>query len=86
MYNESGGCNLLLIAKNPYITPLLENVWTKHYIQPPNSTLGGLHMTQTIHDFVEDVNPTKNSSKWSCSTKQQWFRKFMPEMPLGVFS
>ncbi len=27
---------------------LLENVWTNHYNQPPNSTLGGLHMTQTF--------------------------------------
>jgi hypothetical protein len=27
---------------------ILKNAWTKHYTQPPNSTLGGLHMTQTI--------------------------------------
>ncbi len=31
------------------ILALLENVWTKHYvIQPPNSTLGDLHMIQII--------------------------------------
>jgi len=85
MYNESGGCNFFLIAKNLYIIALLENVWTKHYIQPRNSTLGGLHMTQTIHDFFEEANPTRNSSKWSCSGRQQWFKKFMPEMSLGCF-
>jgi hypothetical protein len=38
---------------------LLENAWTNHYNQPPNSTLSGLHMTQTTHDsnFVEWANP-----------------------------
>jgi hypothetical protein len=35
------------------IPSLLKNVWTYRYNQPPNSTLGGLHMTQIIHDFVE---------------------------------
>jgi len=30
-------------------------------------------MTQTIHDFVEWSNPTRNSPKWSSSGKQLWF-------------
>jgi hypothetical protein len=42
-----------------FIKTLLEDVWTNHYNQPPNSTLGGLHMTQTTHDFVKWANPTK---------------------------
>jgi len=56
-------------------------VWTNHYNQPPNLILDGLHMTQTIHDFVEWENPTKNSPKWSCSERQWWFKLFLPEMP-----
>jgi hypothetical protein len=39
-----------------------------HYSQPPNSTLGGFHMTQTIHDFVERANPTRK------------FKNFLPKM------
>jgi hypothetical protein len=85
MYNESGGCNSFFIAKNLCITPLLKNVWTKDYNQSPNSTLGGLHITQTIHDFVEEANLTRNPSKWSCNGRQQWVRKFMPEVPFGCF-
>jgi hypothetical protein len=53
------------------IPSLLENVWTYHYNQPPNSTLGGLHVTQITHDFVEWANPSKNPPKWSC-TMRQW--------------
>ncbi len=49
-----------------------------------NLTLGGLHMTLTIHDCVEWANPTKNSPKWSCSGKQWWFRNFLLEMPFGM--
>jgi len=61
---------------------LLQNAWTNHYNQPPNSTLDGLHMTQTIHDFdfVEWANPTRNSPKWSCSGRQWWFGIFLLEM------
>jgi hypothetical protein len=43
-----------------------------HYSKPPNSTLGGFHMTQTIHDFVEWANPTRN------------FRNFIPKMFLSM--
>jgi len=52
---------------NYFLETLLENVWTNHYNQPPTSTSGGLPMTQTTHVFVEWANPTKNSTKWSCS-------------------
>jgi hypothetical protein len=45
---------------------LLKNAWRNQYSQPPNSTSGGIHMTQNIHDFVEWANPIKNSPKWSC--------------------
>jgi hypothetical protein len=38
-------------------------VWIKPLHQPPNSTLGGFHMTQTTHDFVDKANPTRNSPK-----------------------
>jgi len=41
-------------------------------------------MIQTIHDFVEWANPTRNSPKWSCSRKQWWFRNFLLEMPSGM--
>jgi hypothetical protein len=67
-----------------YVKALLKNVWKNHYSQPLNSTLGGLHMTQTTHDFVEWANPTRNSPKWSCGGRQQWFKKFMLEMPLNM--
>jgi hypothetical protein len=43
---------ILTLLKHNLKVALLENAWTNHYSQPPNSTLGGLHMTQTIHDFV----------------------------------
>ncbi len=33
--------------------PLLENMWTYHHTKPPNLTLGGFHMGQTIHAFIE---------------------------------
>ncbi len=59
---------------------LLENVWTYYYSQPLNSTLGGIHMTQTAHNFVEWANPNKNSPKWSCSGREWWFRKFLPKI------
>jgi len=60
-------------------------VWTNHYNQPPTSTLGGLPMTQTTdHVFVEWANPTKNSTKWSCSGRQWWVRNFLPKMFLGM--
>jgi hypothetical protein len=59
-------------------------VWTKHYNQPPNLTLGGLHMTQIIPNFVEWANPTRNSSKWSCNGRQWWFTNFLPKTPLGM--
>jgi hypothetical protein len=45
--------------------------------------MGGLHMTQTTHDFVEWENPIRNSPKWSCNGRQWWFRNFLPKMPLG---
>jgi len=45
-------------------TTTTRNVWTCYYSQPPNSTLGGLHMTQTIHDLVEWANPIKNPPQW----------------------
>jgi hypothetical protein len=59
----------------------LQTLGTNHYSQPPNSTLGGLHMTQTTHDFVEWANATKNSPKWSCSWRQWWIKNFLLEMP-----
>jgi hypothetical protein len=59
-------------------------MWTKHYSQPPNLTLGGIHMTQTIHDFAERANPTRNSPKWWSNGRQWWFMKFLPKMPLGI--
>jgi hypothetical protein len=59
-------------------------MWTNRYSQPPNSTLGSFHMTQTTHDFVEWANPIRNSPKWSCNGKQWWFRKFLPKMPLDM--
>jgi hypothetical protein len=63
------------------ILALVENVWTKHYvIQPPNSTLGDLHMIQ----IIEWANLTRNSPKWSSSEKQWWFRNFLPKIPLGM--
>jgi len=65
-----------------YLT-LLENAWTNHYSQPPTSTLGGLHMTQTTHDFVDLVVPTRNSQKWSCNGRQQWFNNFLPKHAFG---
>jgi len=58
-------------------------VWTYHYSQPPNN-LGGHHMTQTIHDFVEWENPIRNPPQWSCSGRQWWFKNFLPEMLLGM--
>jgi len=59
---------------------LLENVSTKHYVIP-NSTLGDLHMTQTI----EWANLTRNSPpEWSCNGKQWWFKNFLPKMPSGM--
>jgi hypothetical protein len=33
-------------------TTTTKNVWTYHYNQPPNSTLGRLHMTQTTHELL----------------------------------
>jgi hypothetical protein len=43
-------------------------MWINHYSQPPNATLGDLHMThETIHDFVEWANPIRNLPKWSWS-------------------
>jgi hypothetical protein len=62
---------------------LLENAWTNHYNQPPNSTLGGLHITQITHDFVDLVDPFKNSPKWSCNGRQQWFLKKLPKHAFG---
>jgi hypothetical protein len=62
---------------------LLENAWTNHYSQPPNSTLGGLHMTKTTHDFVALVDPTRNSPKWSCNGRQQWFKNFLHKHAFG---
>jgi hypothetical protein len=59
-------------------------VWANYYNQPPNSTLGGLPMTQTTHVFVKWANPTKKSTKWSCSGKQWWFKNFLPKMSLGM--
>jgi hypothetical protein len=46
--------------------------------------LDALHITKIIHDFVECANPTRNSSKWSCSGKQWWFRKKLFEIPSGM--
>jgi hypothetical protein len=43
-----------------------------HYSERPNSTLSSFHMTQTIHDFVEWANPTRN------------FRNFIFKMFLGM--
>ncbi len=63
---------------------ILKNMWTNHYNQPPNSTLGGFHMTLTTHDFVEWVNPIRISPKWSCSGRQWLFKKFMLKMVLGM--
>ncbi len=62
---------------------LLENAWTNHYNQPPNSTLGGLHMTQTTRDFVDLVEPTRNSPKSSCNGRQWWFSNFLPKHAFG---
>jgi hypothetical protein len=55
---------------NAYFDVLKTNIHThhiikkcldlNHYSQPPNSTLVGFHMTQTIHNFVEWANPTRN--------------------------
>ncbi len=59
-------------------------VWTYHYSQPPNSTLGGLHMTQTTHDFVEWENPIRNPPQWSCNGRQWWFKKILPDMLFGM--
>jgi hypothetical protein len=41
----------LTLLKHNLKVALLENAWTNHYSQPPNSTLGGLRITQTSHDF-----------------------------------
>jgi len=70
-----------MMCKLQVVEHYSKNVWTKHYSQPPNLILDGFQMTQTIHDFVERGNPTKNSPKWSCSRKQWWFRNFLLEMP-----
>jgi hypothetical protein len=43
---------ILTFLKHNLKVALLENVWTNQYNQPPNSILGGLHMTRTCHDFV----------------------------------
>jgi len=43
-----------------------------HCSKPPNSILGGFHMTQTIRDFVEWANPTRN------------LKNFIPKMFLGM--
>jgi hypothetical protein len=40
-----------------------KNAWKIQHNQPPNSTLGGIHMTQNTYDFVEWANPIKNSQK-----------------------
>jgi hypothetical protein len=45
-------------------TTTTRNVQTYHYSQPHNSTLGGLRMTQTTHDFVEWANPIRNPPQW----------------------
>jgi hypothetical protein len=66
------------------IITLLENAWTNHYNEPLNLTSSGLHITQTIHDFVEWANPTRNSPKWLCNERQWWFKNFLLEMPLGM--
>jgi hypothetical protein len=38
-------------------------MWTDHYAQPPNLTLGGSHLRQTTRDFHEWVDPTKDPLK-----------------------
>jgi hypothetical protein len=65
---------------------LLENAWTNHSNQPPNSTLGGVHMTQTTDDFdfLQWANPIRNSPKWSCNGKQWQFETFLLEMLSGM--
>jgi len=51
-------------------------MWTNHYNQPPNSTLGGIHKTC---GFVEGANPTRNSPNWPCGGKQ-WLPKMHSNM------
>jgi hypothetical protein len=55
--------NKMLPSNDQDIITLLENMWTNYNNQLSNSTLGGLHMTQTNHDFVKWANPTRNSPK-----------------------
>jgi len=76
--------NKYLNRPNHYESSVLKNVWTNHYNQPPNSILGGPHVTQFTHDFVEWTNPTRNSPKWSCNVRQWWFRVFLPKMLLTM--
>jgi hypothetical protein len=76
---------IFFIAKNPYLSPLLENVWTKHYSQPPNSTLGGLHMTQTIHDLLRQI-PLKTHQNGHATGGNNGLGNLWVKCHLGVFS
>jgi hypothetical protein len=85
-----GCCSLVVGGMMEFFTIEKYTTWKcmdKPLQHSPNSTLGGLHMTQTIHDFdfVEWANPIKNSPKWSCNGKQWWFGNILLEMPLDTF-
>ncbi len=56
--------NTYIFSPQPYTWSiwwtLLKIMWTDHYAQPPNLTLGGSHIRQTTHDFHEWADPTKD--------------------------
>jgi hypothetical protein len=78
--------NFFFITKNPCISPLLENVWTKHYSQPPNSTLGGLHMTQIIHDLLRRKIPLETHQSGHAVGSNNGLGNLRAKCHLGVFS